>query len=450
MNQDSKNLANKQKLKKFLTISVLLAVTTLITVSSSGIAYADVISPVKQHAFGISNENITCKAHLFKAIRTADSVPVCVKPASVEKLLDLGWIKPLDLNAQKALDNKIKREPIGEVKTVTAVADYLDTGISKPSASITQYNYVFELCAFDKTIRAPEVIISSDSDAKTVKLADRINANTCQKSAVKIKAAQANSISGKLVNDGQVSQKINSLEIKVTELTTQLEEQRKMLSSNVTDAVATSVGKKITELRKELINTKDELNRYLFTLYVKPTQRPSDLNALTTFSGEPVMGATVTKVKVSKTDSDSAQLPINALNYVTVFQICAKDSPIRDPAVIVSSAIDTKTVRLANKIPANTCQMSSAVIPAENPASIQVLLKTTDAKSKAVEDTEKKVKNLQTRINNEKINLDNLISSQPRPADYDAKFTEISNKIIQLRQELNESKTKLYVLLRTS
>jgi hypothetical protein len=49
------------------------------------------LSPIKQVHEGISPENVECKTGLVLVLRVSDSSPACVKPASADKLVELGW-----------------------------------------------------------------------------------------------------------------------------------------------------------------------------------------------------------------------------------------------------------------------------------------------------------------------------------------------------------------------
>ena len=51
------------------------------------------MSPLKQTAAGIPPENITCKKEFQLVFKNSNNIPVCVKSATVEKLIERGWIK---------------------------------------------------------------------------------------------------------------------------------------------------------------------------------------------------------------------------------------------------------------------------------------------------------------------------------------------------------------------
>ena len=51
------------------------------------------LAPLKQIANGVYLENITCKENMLIVFKNTDNSPACVKPATVDKLIERGWIK---------------------------------------------------------------------------------------------------------------------------------------------------------------------------------------------------------------------------------------------------------------------------------------------------------------------------------------------------------------------
>ena len=51
------------------------------------------LAPLKQIANGVSLENITCKENMLIVFKNTDNSPACVKPATVDKLIERGWMK---------------------------------------------------------------------------------------------------------------------------------------------------------------------------------------------------------------------------------------------------------------------------------------------------------------------------------------------------------------------
>lgn len=127
---------------------------------------------------------------------------------------------------------------------------------------------VFEACSGNDVLRAPEVKISSDNEEKTIKIAERIIANSCQMSAGKINALDASSISLQIANRGDVSAKIIQLESNVGML---LDEQVKH-QNELNKLVALSVKpvdyeEKVTELSSKIIDLRNQMRDLKFQLY---------------------------------------------------------------------------------------------------------------------------------------------------------------------------------------
>ncbi|NIU01177.1 MAG: hypothetical protein GWN01_09690, partial [Nitrosopumilaceae archaeon] len=76
------------------------------------------------------------------------------------------------------------------------------------------YNFVFEACVKAQQVIAPEVYVKSDSESKTVTLAENIMPNSCVTSAVFIKASDPDSITAQLINKGEISKLTIALEKK--------------------------------------------------------------------------------------------------------------------------------------------------------------------------------------------------------------------------------------------
>ncbi len=52
------------------------------------------LSPIKQIANGVSPENVSCKEGMQLVFKNTYNSPACVKPATIDKLIERGWIKP--------------------------------------------------------------------------------------------------------------------------------------------------------------------------------------------------------------------------------------------------------------------------------------------------------------------------------------------------------------------
>lgn len=141
--------------------------------------------------------------------------------------------------------------------------------VVKPVSSnpdLMRFNVVFEACSGADSIRVPLITISSDSDSVDIKLIDRIIPESCQVGIGKINAVDPQSIMTKISKNSSVSLQISSLEQQIDELQIQLGEKRsslrllvsKQLDSSGEEA-AVQLALDISDLRKELLETRAKL-----------------------------------------------------------------------------------------------------------------------------------------------------------------------------------------------
>jgi len=430
-------------------ISVTIALLAMTIMFSSIIlqpAFADVVSPKKQMKFSFSSDEIICKEGFIKVTNTNDN-PACVKISSVNKLVKFGWANPISA-ASLDLSKSGELQSVGTVQILDKVKVYGESKIIDPTLRVIGYNVVFEACA-KSTVRAPEVIVISDSESKRVILSERIEANSCQTTAVQIKSANPDSIKATMTNKGGISVKISSLENKIKGLEDNLVSERAKLSGIPNDIVSdvSETTQKIVDLRKDITKTKDELNRYKLALYVDPTEIPGITPKPHLESS--VDSSFITKLSIQKSNIQPQIQPKNILLYNAVFQICAKDAAIHVPEVLVTSDFETKSVRLSDDISSNTCQRNSVQISTEKPQSISLSLKNKGDLSSLIDEAQNKVADLQIKIKTEKQYLEILIHQTPRSVNYDQEVTALTVKIEQLRNDLNHAKVDMFSLLNT-
>lgn len=437
---------NQQKIttNNFDIQKTILASLFLISISGiifSATAYADVVPPKKQMDFGSSPDKIFCKEELFKVIRTSDGQASCVKPSTASKLVKSGWAKNVDDSLLEKMMTG-EKQPVGFIKFMSVTKETgksvrLDSNM--PTAS---YNYVFQVCAYDKIIRAPEVLISSDSEVKNIKLANKIFANSCTTTSANIKAAESNSIKTILLNKGGVTEKINSLESKVNDLKQQLDSEKLKLEQVVKSQAPSSVdqsAQKITELRKELNSAREELNRYMFALHMTP--KKSEARPVTTYTGD-IKDATVTALTITEQVS-SQEVPHS---YNVVFRACS-DQMIRMPQVTITSDTESKTIRMADKISPKTCQTSTGIIKADKKSSITLALVNNDDLTKAISELENNISDLQSKMVVEQSKLNELVMLQEKPNNYDQRISELNIEITKIRNQINESRNNLHQIM---
>ena len=432
------------KLFTFLIVAVLI--TGLLV---PGNVFSDVSTPKKQTNAGVSAQKVFCKENLYKVVLKSSEKPICVKPETAKKFMERGITKSTDTSAvDKFIEQSKTKSPVGTVKKLTTVKIASTPKVATTAPPVAGYHVVFEVCGGEQGIRAPEVIITSDTETRYVKLVERLLPDSCEVNAGQIKAANPDSISLSLVNKGGVTAKITQLENKVKELQEKLDAEKSQLGTRVKQDNMISESEKeritkIVDMRNELNKAREELNRYLFALNISPKTKAADLNVKKSFAGIPLEGVLVNKLGVAK------QI-LTEGSYDVVFEMCADKQIVRVPVVTVTSDMETKQVKLADKIIQNSCQVTGAKIKASDPASIEVSAGDTAQKSITASELEKKLSDLTKSIQAEKQALRDLTHLAPRPADFDDQASKITQKIIDLRTEINLIKAQLYYLLNES
>jgi hypothetical protein len=59
--------------------------------TTNKVDHTNLTSPLEQFKSGVMAKNITCANHLQLVIKVEDSSPACVKPVTVQKLVERGW-----------------------------------------------------------------------------------------------------------------------------------------------------------------------------------------------------------------------------------------------------------------------------------------------------------------------------------------------------------------------
>jgi hypothetical protein len=446
----------------FKSTLLLLSITslTILIISQAPLqeAFADVSSPKKQTKIGIDQTDIICKTNLVKVYRINADTTGCFTPSSAQKLIDMGIAQEIPKDRLDAKKSFRQSSPIGMVTGISTIKQFGSEGITSSNLRIVDYIYVFEVCAKDKTIRAPEILVTSDSESKTVKLAQKVMANECQTNSAKIKATDPSSISASLTNKGMITDKLTELETKVTDLQQKLATMKKDFSGVVKQDSATlgdDSKKKITDttneivkLRTELNQAKGELNKYLFALHAPVQLKASEFTKQKlTFTGVPLKDTSVNVMKITKQTAgtkDQSSTFGNLSLYNVVFEACTGKDVLRTPEVKVTSDSDEKTVRVSERIIANTCLMSTAKINAKDVGSITLEIANRSDISVKIVQLEKKIDSLLEEQSKNQSQLNKLVVQSEKPADYEKQVTELSNKIIQLRNEIRDAKFQLY------
>ncbi len=408
-------------------------------------SFADVISPKKQIQLQITSVQVSCKQGLVKVIKTTDNSPACVKPSTAEKLVKLGWAKQVDPNKIQSVKMRLQEPPLGEIKKVTLVKQYGEAGRLETTPRTVGYNFIFDACAFEKTIKAPQVLINSDSESKQIQLPTEILANSCQTSVIIIKAIDPDSIKGTLTNKGKITDQISEIQNKISSLQKQIADEKIKLISLVgqekTNDLRSKVSessKKIVDLRAQLNIAKGEYNTYLFALHVNPKtlaqfKKPLD------FEGAKIEGVSISTLETYR-QIDSTDTPYG---YNVVFEVCSKDTVVRVPQVKITSDVETTIVNLADKIPNGTCQKSIGKIKADNPLKITYELGTSQKVSTNISDLQNSIDSLQKQLNSLREELSQLSRVAQKPTDYEFLVSELTDEIVDVRNKINANKAQL-------
>lgn len=428
---------------------ILIAIVFVVIsgIMFSNVVFADIAPPKKQLQFGIDPEEVVCDDGFFKVIKKSSNTPSCVKLSSVLKLVEMGWANPVDLKLLEQSQQPITVDS-GTVKKIAVIKEPSSSKIFSSNPSAVSYNYVFEACAGTEIVEFPEIIITSDSAVKTVTLAKALVPNECQISAVKIAAGNPDSINADVANEGLLANKISSLQTKLDELKQEIKKETSSLDTLLDEQQKAPDFKKIyaeridkiVTLRTELNLVREDLNNHLFAFYLKPNVKVTDLKPQKSFAGTTIEGVLVNKLSVSEG-------LVTKGTYDVAFEMCASNETVRIPLVTVASDVESKTVKLSDKIIPNSCQVTGTKIKADKSDSITVSLGETGEKSNLASDLEKQIADLSAAIDIEKTNLRQLTHNPQRPADFNEQVLNLSNKIIDLRSKLNEAKAELYLLL---
>lgn len=391
-------------------------------------------------------DQVVCSENLVKLIKKTTGDASCVKPKTAERLSELGWSNPLsekkieEISAKKAK----KGEPAGTIEKIATLKQSTKVIKGSTATGVTGYAFVFDACADSKTVRNPEIFVTSDSETKSVKLGSMLKANSCYTSSVIIKAADPNSISATLLNKGGISEKISSLETQITDLKERITAAKQKIPRDGEPSPENLSN--ISTLKKELKSLQDQLRRYLMVLYVPPNTKATELDLPKSITGQPLEGMSTNLISVTeavaKPDSSNPDLK----RYDVVFEACTGKDTVRIPVIDIVSDSASTTVKLIDRIVPNSCQVGIAKINALDSESIEPKISTHSKASSEVEKLEKKIDKLQTDLSEQRKSL-NQLTSKKLDSTGEEQATEIVQNIEKLRLDLLENRTKLYKLL---
>lgn len=426
-----------------LFLGVILFSSTFTTQS-----FADVISPRQQMKLDFTAEQVICSENLVKIIKSSSGKVSCVKPTTAEKLSQVGWAKQLTEQKIEEIKTKknIKGDPAGTITKIATLKQTSKKMISGVSTSIAGYSYVFDACANSKVVRAPEVFVTSDSDTKYVKLASKLDPNSCYTSSVIIKASDPNSISATLLNKGGISEKITSLEFKISDLKDKISAIKQKIPKSDDATVAPETFNDLKSLKSELKSLQEQLRRYLMVLYVPSNVKVTEIDIPKSTTGKPLQGMTTSLVSVTESvvKPDSSNKDMKRFNVI--FEACADKGTIRLPVITVVSDSDSVDVKLIERIIPNSCQVGFIRINALDSESISTKISGNSAVSLQITSLEKQIEELQISMSDMRNSLKQL-ASKKLDTSGEASVVQLTIDISELRVELLENRVKLNGLM---
>ncbi|MCH9658247.1 hypothetical protein K0U27_06060 [archaeon] len=438
---------------KFFTIEFLISVLLVSSVTASNVVHADVIPPKDQMDLNFTPKEVICKEKFVKIIRVSDGDAACVTPNAVDLLVKRGFALHVDPNTLAEVE-EMQSKKIGTITHMATTKQYKNPGSIETFPKIDTHNYVFKICAMGEKIHAPEVIIISDSDTKSVKLRD-IQLTSCYTTAVKVRASDPDSISARLLNHGGISESITELENKIASLKSDITAQREKLSP-INEEIPTAdrakkvsaIHKKISEIRIDLKNTRAELQKYLLFLSLSSTTDISPVVKGKSLTGMDIEGVLSEIVSVNESLIQPEDRPENSMAYNVVFEICTDSNTLRIPIVELSSDIASKIVKMAEKVVKNSCQVSTGKINALSANSIKIQLAGQTQSSETIVELEKKIESIkdEMKMEQEKLNSASTSSSISKE-ERQIIISDATNKSVELRKELNSVKVELHKIL---
>lgn len=146
--------------------------------------HGDIASPLRQIKAGIMADEVLCNDILTRMVDPTKSKAICVKETTTSIFLERGW--------QVVLGRQV--QPASIENTIQTVATIKIESVGARSSSTAVYDHIFEVCAGPTTFVAPNVIIKSDIETKTITVSADVMANSCLVSAATITAVNADSI----------------------------------------------------------------------------------------------------------------------------------------------------------------------------------------------------------------------------------------------------------------
>ena len=258
-----------------------------------------------------------------------------------------------------------------------------------------------------------------------------------------------------MLNQGGVTEIITELETKIENLKDNLTQQREKLSSINVEFPSTERAKKvsglhkiISDIRMELKDTRAELQKYLLFLSLNSSNDLSPIQKGKSFTGIQVDDTLAEIISIHKALLQPETLANDSTAFNVIFEVCTDKNILRMPVVEISSDLEKKTVRMAEKIVANSCQVTTTKIIANNADSISILLAGQTDTSDTIVELERKIISLKESMAIEQRKLGSAATSSTISDEERRTTLAQSTKIVEdLRKEINEVKIQLHKIL---
>lgn len=144
---------------------------------------------------------------------------------------------------------------------------------------------------------------------------------------------------------------------------------------------------------------------------------------------------TITKIVTLKQLAGGTMAKPSTSGYSYVFEACSTTKLIRAPEIFVTSDSETKNVKLATSLKANSCYTSSVNIKAADPNSISATLLNKGGISEKISSLESQIADLKTKITTAKVKIPTSNEQSPE--------SENMTSIITMKKDLKELQDQL-------
>ena len=220
-----------------------------------------------------------------------------------------------------------------------------------------------------------------------------------------------------------------------------------LLAVNVQKKVS-AIHKIVSDTRNELKNTRADMQKYMLFLSLKSTTDLDPIQKGKSITGIQVDDTVAEIISVHKALIQPETLAEGSTAYNVIFEVCTDKNILRIPIVELTTDQETKTVRMAEKIVSNSCQVTTAKTVANNADSISIQLAGQTATSDVIIKLEKKIAELKSKMSIEQKKL-NIAATSSTISDEERRTTLAqSTKVVEdLRKEINSTKVDLHKIL---